>query len=66
MRVRLTSSEGEFDLIFEEPVTITEAIRKAGIHPSTVLAVHQGVTIPQTTIINADVELELIIVSSGG
>jgi len=37
-----------------------------GIHPSTVLAVHDGTIVPHTTMISQDVEIELVVVSSGG
>ncbi len=50
----------------EEGINISELLEKIGIQPSTVLAVHEGVIVPHDSQLNGDVELELIIVSSGG
>jgi len=37
-----------------------------GILPSTVLAIHNDSVVPYNAIVNEDIELELVIVSSGG
>ncbi|MBN55175.1 MAG: hypothetical protein CMA79_01900 [Euryarchaeota archaeon] len=49
-----------------EPISINDLLTKLGIHPSTVLAVHDGTIVPHTTMISQDVEIELVVVSSGG
>ena len=66
MRVRFNTPDGEVEVECNQGVTIFDAILKTSIHPSTVLAVHEGSVIPQNTTINEDVNIELIIVSSGG
>jgi len=50
----------------EEGLLISELLEKMEIHPSTVLAVHEGVIVPHDSQLNGDLTLELIIVSSGG
>ena len=50
----------------DEGMLITELLEKIEIHPSTVLAVHEGVIVPHDSQLNGDLRLELIIVSSGG
>tara|TARA_B100001750_G_C15447143_1_gene566852 strand:+ start:39 stop:245 length:207 start_codon:yes stop_codon:yes gene_type:complete len=50
----------------DEGMLITELLEKIEIHPSTVLAVHEGVIVPHDSQLNGDLTLELIIVSSGG
>ncbi len=46
--------------------TIRDVISSLDIHPSTVLAVFNGVIIPHDSQLNEDVLIELITVSSGG
>ena len=46
--------------------TIKQALMKIGIHPSTVIVSHEDTVLPHTTVLNADVSLDLTIVSSGG
>ena len=46
--------------------TIKQALEAVGIHASTVLVSHEDVVLPHVTILNSDIELDLIIVSSGG
>ncbi len=50
----------------EEKLTIKEILIKAGILTSMVLVCNEDIIIPQTAIINSDVELEVIDVGSGG
>ncbi|HIA40091.1 MAG TPA: hypothetical protein EYN46_02260 [Candidatus Poseidoniales archaeon] len=66
MRVKFSSPDGVVEVECESGTTVHGAIKLTPIHPSTVLAVHDGAVIPQNTIIHEDVEIELIIVSSGG
>ena len=48
------------------PITINEVLDRLGIPASTVLAVHDDVIVPHTSVISADLRLELVVVSSGG
>ncbi|MEC8998154.1 MAG: hypothetical protein VX909_02755 [Candidatus Thermoplasmatota archaeon] len=48
------------------PITINEVLERLGIPSSTVLAVHDDVIVPHTSVISADLRLELVVVSSGG
>ena len=50
----------------EEGLTIREILTKIEIHPSTVLAVHDGVIVPHDSQVTGDISIELITVSSGG
>ena len=49
-----------------EPISIGEALGRLGIPTSTVLAVHEGVILPHTSMIKSDFRIELVVVSSGG
>jgi sulfur carrier protein ThiS len=61
------TSEGERTVVENDgPLTVAEVLQRVGIAASTVLAVVGGVIIPHTSTIEGDVEIELIIVSSGG
>lgn len=51
---------------FEEAVPISTVLEAMDIPPSTVLTVVDGAIVPHTSVINGDIEIELIIVSSGG
>ncbi len=66
MRIRV-KHEGSEDVVeSSEPISINDILGRLGIPPSTVLAVHEEKIVPHTSIINGDLELELVIVSSGG
>ena len=61
------TSEGERQIVENDgPMTVAEVLQRVGIAASTVLAVVDDVIIPHTATIEGDVEIELIIVSSGG
>ncbi len=61
------TSEGVRQIVENEgPMTVAEVLQRVGIAASTVLAVVDDVIIPHTATIEDDVEIELIIVSSGG
>ncbi|MAK95453.1 MAG: hypothetical protein CMA76_02010 [Euryarchaeota archaeon] len=48
------------------PISISEVLERLSIPASTVLAVHEDTIVPHTSIIESDINLELIVVSSGG
>ena len=50
----------------DEKITIKEVLIKTGIHASMVLVCSENQIIPQTSVINSDIELEVIDVGSGG
>ena len=50
----------------DEPISISDVLSRLEIHPSTVLAVHDGTIVPHTSVISDDLAIELVIVSSGG
>jgi sulfur carrier protein ThiS len=50
----------------ENKLTVKEVLIKAGIHSSMVLVCNENQIIPQTSVINSDIELEIIDVGSGG
>lgn len=67
MRITISGAAGDATVEAEPGITIKRAIEMSGLaHPSTVLAVHAGQTVPQTSVIKGDIEIELIVVSSGG
>ncbi len=66
MKVALKGHGHDVVLELELGSTIRQALDKAGIHPSTVLVSHEEKILPHTTVLNGDVNFELIVVSSGG
>lgn len=50
----------------EVGATIREVLKTLHIHPSTVLAVHEGVIVPHDSRIESEIRIETVIVSSGG
>lgn len=50
----------------EKKLTVKDVLVKAGIHSSMVLVCNDNQIIPQTSMINSDIELEIIDVGSGG
>jgi len=50
----------------DKKLTVKEVLIKAGIHSSMVLVCNNNQIIPQTSMINSDIELEIIDVGSGG
>jgi len=66
MRISL-NVEGKVHEVDVEPgTTVQQILDSAGILPSTVLVTYDGRIVPSSTKINEPVELETIIVSSGG
>ena len=66
MRISL-NVEGKVHEVDVEPgTTVQQILDTVGILPSTVLVTYDGRIVPSSTKINEPVELETIIVSSGG
>jgi len=66
MKVALKGHGHDHVIDLEAGSTIKQALLKIGIHPSTVIVSHEDTVLPHTTVLNADVSLDLTIVSSGG
>jgi len=66
MRISITYQGINHQIDSDKNITIKEVLVKAGINSSMVLVCNKGQIIPQTAIINSDVELEIIDVGSGG
>jgi sulfur carrier protein ThiS len=47
-------------------MTIRDAVKKIGLHPETVLAVHDGKLITDDTILREGMQVKLVAVVSGG
>ena len=66
MKTALKGHGHDHIINLEAGSTIKQALLKIGIHPSTVIVSHEDTVLPHTTVLNADVALDLTIVSSGG
>ena len=66
MKVALKGHGHDHSIDLEPGSTIKDALDAVGIHPSTVIVSHEDTVLPHSTILNADVSLDLTIVSSGG
>ena len=66
MEVGVTHEGERTTMSFDEPVTIASVLEKMEIPPSTVLTIVEDQIVPHTSTITGDIEIELIIVSSGG
>ena len=66
MRISITYQGTNQQIDSDKNITINEVLVKAGINSSMVLVCNNGQIIPQTAVINSDVELEIIDVGSGG
>ena len=66
MRIEIEHQGETHSVDAESPITINEVLGRLGIPSSTVLAVHDDVIVPHTSVISADLRLELVVVSSGG
>ena len=66
MHIEVESQGEVFSLESKAPLSINQILSKLEIPPSTVLAVYDGTILPHTSVIESDIRLELIIVSSGG
>ena len=66
MKIALKGHGHDHVIELEAGSTVKQTLQAVGIHPSTVIVSHEDVVLPHTTILNADVSLDLTIVSSGG
>ncbi|MEE2759051.1 MAG: hypothetical protein VYA86_03625 [Candidatus Thermoplasmatota archaeon] len=66
MEVGITHEGERTTMTFETPVPISTVLENMNIPPSTVLTIVGEQIVPHTSTINGDIEIELIIVSSGG
>ena len=66
MEVGVTHEGERSVMTFDESVTIAAVLEKMEIPPSTVLTIVGEQIVPHTSTITGDIEIELIIVSSGG
>ncbi len=66
MEVGVTHEGERSVMTFDEPVNIATVLEKMEIPPSTVLTIVGEQIVPHTSTISGDIEIELIIVSSGG
>ena len=66
MKIALRGHGHDHVIELEAGSTVKQALIKIGIHPSTVIVSHEDIVLPHTTVLNADVSLDLTIVSSGG
>ncbi len=66
MEVGVTQDGERTALTFDAPILISDLLKQMEIPPSTVLTIVGEQIVPHTSTITDDVEIELIIVSSGG
>ncbi len=66
MRVEVEHDGELLSVDYRAPLTILEVLERLDIPASTVLAVHGDAIVPHTSLIESDIRLELIVVSSGG
>ena len=66
MKIALKGHGHDHVIELEAGSTVKQALQGIGIHPSTVIVSHEDIVLPHTTVLNADVSLDLTIVSSGG
>ena len=66
MKVALKGHGHDHVIELDAGSTVKQALVIIGIHPSTVIVSHEDVVLPHTTKLNAEVSLDLTIVSSGG
>ncbi|MAQ57480.1 MAG: hypothetical protein ACJ0HF_00875 [Candidatus Thalassarchaeum sp.] len=66
MRIQVEHDNRSLSLESDVPISISQILDRLSIPASTVLAVHGDTIVPHTSIIESDISLELIVVSSGG
>ena len=67
MRVTVNHEDGSPSIVeTDEPISIAEVLNRLDIASSTVLAVLGETIVPHSSMITDDIEIDLIVVSSGG
>ncbi|MEC7681291.1 MAG: hypothetical protein VYA23_01025 [Candidatus Thermoplasmatota archaeon] len=67
MRITVNHEDGVPSIVeADAPISIAEVLNKLDIASSTVLAVLGETIVPHSSIVTEDIEIELIVVSSGG
>ena len=67
MRITVNHEDGGQSIVeADAPISIAEVLNKLDIASSTVLAVLGETIVPHSSIVTEDIEIELIVVSSGG
>ena len=67
MRITVIHDDDQPSIVeSDEPISITEVLDRLNIASSTVLAVLGETIVPHSSTITDDIEIELIVVSSGG
>lgn len=67
MRITVNHEDGSPSIVEADvPISIAEVLNKLDIASSTVLAVLGETIVPHSSIVTEDIEIELIVVSSGG
>ncbi len=66
MRVEVIYENDNLIFESESPTTISSILTELDIPSSTVLAVFNDTLVPHSSIINEDLKIELVVVSSGG
>ncbi len=66
MRVEVIYENDNLIFESESPTTISSILTELDIPSSTVLAVFNDPIVPHSSIINEDLKIELVVVSSGG
>lgn len=66
MRVEVIYENDNLIFESESPTTISSILTELDIPSSTVLAVFNDTIVPHSSIINDDLKIELVVVSSGG
>ena len=67
MRITVNHEDGGPSIVeADAPISIAEVLNKLDIASSTVLAVLGETIVPHSSIVTEDIEIDLIVVSSGG
>jgi len=66
VKVTILYQGEKIEFLSDKDITVDEILLKLKIPSSTVLAIYGEKIIPHTTLISGDIEIELIVVSSGG
>ena len=66
VKVTIQYQGEKIEFLSDKDITVDEILLKLKIPSSTVLAIYGEKIIPHTTLISGDIEIELIVVSSGG